>query len=106
MKIMVINEKKGYYINPKKSKSGSVEMVDIEKITKEDIFDILDYMIDNDVEMDECKDNDSLPNPAQATIYKSLYTNFNGVINSKATIMSDVDNKFKEAENKYIKDIE
>lgn len=102
MKIMVIKDNKGYYINPAKINPGSDNLVEIEKISKEDIFDIIDYMIDNDIDMDEFKDG-LLPNPAQETIYKNLYLKLIGVNNSKKNIISEVNDKFKDAEEKYIK---
>ncbi len=105
MKILMINNdgktNKAYFVNPKKSIPSTLKL-DIDKITKEDVFDIVDYMIENEVEMDEYKDG-LLPNPAQDTIYKSLYTNLKGIIDSKDTIIAEVDAKFKEAEEKYTK---
>jgi len=105
MKILKINNdgktNRAYFVNPQKSTGLPFEQ-DIDKLTKEDVFDIVDYMIDNEVEMDEYKEG-LLPNPAQDTIYKSLYNNLKGVLDSKASIIAEVDAKFKEAEEKYLK---
>lgn len=104
MKVLLMNNdgnNKAYFINPKKKREKE-DLKPIETITKEDIFDIITYMIDNSVELDEYKEG-LLQNPAQDTIYKSLYNNFKNVIDNKNLIINEIDLKFKLAEEKYIK---
>lgn len=103
MKIMVIKEKKGLFINPKKVNhevSIDEQYKTVDLITKEDILDILDYWIDDDIEMDPYDQNE-LPNPAQATIYNSLYAHFEKIKINKEQIKKEVDDVFSEEEKKY-----
>lgn len=108
MKILIINNDgkntKAYFLNPKKSGLPN-SIQDIEKITKEDVFDMIDYMIDNEVEIDEYKEGD-IPNQIQDAIYKSLYSNFKSILDNKTSMISEIDALFKKAEDKYLKNLE
>ena len=110
MKILMIKNdgknNKGFYLNPKKVED--ITRIDIntnpvEDITKEDILDMVDYIIENDVELDPYSKG-ILPNPVQDIIYENLYNQFVNIINNKDIIKKQIDDKFKEAESKYNKE--
>lgn len=104
MKILKIKDKKGLFINPKnwnaqhKEDEQNYEL--IEKISKTDILDILDYFLDENIEFDEY-DADQLPNPLQAIIYEKLYEQLKTVRDSKANILKEVEEEFEKAKQKY-----
>lgn len=104
MKILKIEDKKGWFINPKKWNKGCEEDKQnyeaIEKISKADIFDILDYFLDEDIEFDEY-DADQLPNPLQDIIYEKLYEQLKTVRDSKEDILKGVEEEFEKAKQKY-----
>lgn len=106
MKILIIENdgknNKGYFINPNKSKTPNPadSKQPIESITKEDVFDIVEYLIDNDIEFDEYQEN-LLPNLVQATVYESIFNNLKTITDNKKAIIDEVNNAFKDAETKY-----
>ena len=102
MKILKIKDKKGLFINPKNwnAQHKEDEHEAIEKISKTDILDILDYFLDEDIEFDEY-DEGQLPNPLQAIIYEKLYEQLKTVRDSKADILKNVEEEFEKAKQKY-----
>lgn len=100
MKILRIENGKGYIAVP--TNNGGFNEKQIEETTKEDILIILDYMINNDIEMDEINQENDLFHPVQETIYSELYLQLSKFITEKENIIEEVNEKFKEAENKYI----
>jgi len=96
--------KGGFFLNPKTpTKAGTSEpnYQSIETIGKQDVMDMLDFLLGAPVELDPYVEA-SLPNPVQAMIYKNLYDNLTGVLNSKTQILKEIDDQFSEAEKKYI----
>ena len=92
----------GWFLNPKGIESPKdTDYKKIDYITKDDILDILNYILDNNCEFDKYED-DILPNPIQATIYSNLYTNFNNLTSSKKQIIKEVDDVFAASEKKYL----
>lgn len=75
---------------------------DIETITKENILELLHFILKNDVKI-QSYDEKPIPNPAQRVIYKNLYDKFNNLIENKSQILLEIDNSFAEAEQKYTK---
>jgi hypothetical protein len=106
MKLLKINtedQKGGFFLNPKTlQKDASLESAyrPIETISKQDVFDMLDYLLESPVELDPYVET-SLPNPVQQLIYKNLYENFAEALKNKEQIIKDIDNQFSEAEKKY-----
>ena len=75
----------------------------IETIKKENIINLIEYIIENDnVEIDAYKEG-LLQNPVQDIIYKNLYFKFNDLIKNKQEFLKSINEKFKAAENEYIK---
>ena len=104
MKILKIDEKKGLFINPcVLGESGGIneKYKDIKTITKEDILSIIDFTIENDIEMDEY-DESLLLNPADRVIYENLYNHLLQLKDSRDDLIKQIDDKFKEAEEKYL----
>ncbi len=106
MKILKIESNKknncGKFLNPtiKNPKDDDYKM--IETITSKDVFDMIDYMMENDVEMDDYNNpNNQLPNPVQKTIYTSLYQNFTSIINKKEETKSEVNKEFETLEREF-----
>ncbi len=99
MKILKIEQNKGY-IAANITKEISYKRV--EDVDKNIILEILDYAINNEIEMDEVTKENDLPNPVQKTIYESLYFQFNDFLANKAQIIDEVNAKFKAAELKYL----
>jgi hypothetical protein len=89
MKILKIENNKGYFLC-----SDSNEWNQIDQIDKSGMMKLLNYYLNNDVEMDEYKEED-IGNQAQQIIYKSIYNKMNDLNSNK--------NKFKdESERKYL----
>lgn len=75
---------------------------EIELIEKDDVLDILNYIMENDeVSYDEF-DSEVLQNPAQKLIYKELYQDFEELKENKKAIIAQIDKEFETAEKKYI----
>lgn len=72
----------------------------IEQTNKDDILEMLDFLIDCNAEIDHMNDGD-LPNPAQSLIYKDLEEQLRAVIENREAIKREVDDHFKIAEEKY-----
>ena len=73
----------------------------VDLVEKEDILSILALIVNEDIEMDEYKPEEPLPNPVHDIIYKSLYTKFKNVCENKELIKKEIDDKFVLSENKY-----
>ncbi len=99
MKILKIENKCGFIAF---ELNADFKYKKIEDTTKEDILAILDYAIENDIELDKMAEENELVNPVQKTIYLSLYNEFSSFLNDKDEIIKEVDAHFKEAENKYL----
>ena len=54
------------------------------------------------MEFDEITIENDLLNPVQKTIYSNLYEQFNAFNQEKDNLIKEVDNQFKDAENKYL----
>lgn len=100
MKILKIENERGYVIVPTNGDSSKKK---IEEVTKEDILTILKYMINNEIEMDEVTEKNDLINPVQKLVYSELYNQFINFKEEKEKIIKEVDSKFIDAEKKYLK---
>ena len=103
MRVLRINNNRGEFIVKPLEIIGTINDSNyktIDLIEKEDVLDILEYCLDNDVEMDEYN-KDLLPNPVHQIIYENLYAKLEKVIKSKESIKQEVDAQFSAAELKY-----
>lgn len=106
MKLLVIRSdgknNKAYFVNPlEAARIGEANALkNIEDISKEDLLSIVDYILENDFELDLYQEG-IIPNQVQDVIYKSLWQKLSLLKDEKDKIISEVDSLFKDAENKY-----
>ena len=108
MKLLrILNKEKknvGQFLDLSSLKNGSnLEdcYKDLETIANTNVLDILKYIMEHDDSEFDDFDSDALQNPAQNLIYKELFNSFMEVINKKAEIELEVNNKFADIESKY-----
>ena len=71
------------------------------EISKEDILKSLEYIYENeDVEIEEY-DKDKIVNEAERIIYENLYNKLNNFKEDKPILKNEIDNLFKDLEEKY-----
>lgn len=100
MKIFKINDRKCLF------SIDGINYKAITDISKEDIYKILDYMYFNDdYEFDNLSSNTVIANEADRIIYENLTSQFETFIQNKNNLVSQIENEFKEAIEKY-KDVE
>lgn len=73
----------------------------VELIEKEDVLDMLTYMLDHDDCSFDPFDEKALQNPAQQLIYKELHSELTKVYASRKEIVQRINDQFKEIESKY-----
>lgn len=104
MKILKITDKRAFFIKPSDWMTGVCEEAQPYKamttINKDDLVSIIDYLLENDVEMDEYGEGLVL-NPAEEIIYKQVYEGLKKVENEKQSILESVDKVFEESVKKY-----
>ena len=94
MKHLIIEANKGYFIR------NGLKM-EINEITKEDIFMLINKVIeDANFEMDDF-DEASLTNPAHKVIYQNLQNHLKEFCAHKETYLEEIRNTYKEAYQKY-----
>ena len=81
---------------------GKMELeVKILEITKDDILKVLEYIYNNDdVELEEY-DKDRIVNEAEKIVYENLYSKLNSFKENKQTLKNEIDDLFKDLEEKY-----
>ena len=78
-----------------------VELDEYENISKEDILKSLEYIYENeDVELEEY-DKEKIVNEAEKIVYENLYNKLNNFKEDKPILKNEIDNLFKELEEKY-----
>lgn len=101
MKLLMIKNSRGFFFNPiHPYKTENDGYVDIEKINKDDLLDIVNYSIDNDIEIDHFTIG-SISNPVQETVYKELDNKLSQLVKNKSDLSKEIESMFLEAENKY-----
>lgn len=71
------------------------------EISKEDILKSLEYIYENeDVELEEY-DKEKIVNEAEKIVYENLYNKLNNFKEDKPILKNEIDNLFKELEEKY-----
>lgn len=96
MIFLKINNGKGYFL------SKINEMVELDKMHKEDILYLLDQATDPNVvfEMDELTDG-AIQNEAHRIIYDALYKKFDELLKNKNRFLDESENLYKDAFSKY-----
>ena len=92
MKILKIEDKKGFFYDFNKK-----DYCTVDRISSELLAMLVDFIFKNeDSEIDEYKENCIL-NKAQDIVYKDLYIKLNDLINNRVTILNDIQDKYKKA---------
>jgi len=94
MKCMIIKDGKGYF-----SLDGS-KLQEIDKITKDDLLNLLDIVISSDTEMDSYSD-DTLQQPAQKIIYRNLFQKLSDLSVNRTRFKDESEALYRSAIEKY-----
>jgi hypothetical protein len=97
MKYLKIDNNKAFYINPKKVEE---EWIEIDKIDKDILYDLMQIAINQNFEMDVYNE-DLIANKTHQIIYKNLYAKFNGLIENESRFADESKALYAEAITKY-----
>ena len=97
MKYLKIDNSKGFFLRVIEETDTWVE---IDKITKEDLWDLLNKAISNEFEMDNFSENE-IAHKAHQIVYKGLYEKFNSLLANKSKFIDECDSQYKNAIEKY-----
>jgi len=100
MKYLKVEDNKAYFL--KVVDQSSQAWVEIDKITKDDLMNLLNLAIESDFEMEEYKE-ENLANKAHQIIYKNIHEKFLDIISCKTRFKDESESMFKEAIDKYSK---
>lgn len=98
MKYLKIEDNKGFFM--KENEQSTTDWVQIDLITKDDLFFLLSKAVTEDFDMDEFKE-DILSNKAHQIIYKNLYAKFFDLLSNKTRFKDESENLFNAALEKY-----
>jgi len=98
MKYLKIEDNKGYFL--KQEKEQTDQWIEIDKITKEDLMNLLESAISTDFEIDEYIE-DNIGHKAHQIVYKSIYEKFADLINNNKSFIDECDSQFRSAIEKY-----
>jgi hypothetical protein len=98
MIFLKINDNKGYFL--RKKEDESTELMEIDLITKDDLFFLLNQAISEGFEMDEFNE-EMLSNKAHQIIYKNLYEKFIDLAANKTRFKDESEGLYKSALEKY-----
>lgn len=98
MKYLKIENNRGHFLNPFNTESS--EWIEIDKINKDHLIELLNKAIASEFEMDDYSD-DQLGNKAHQIIYKNLYDKFCDLIENKSRFKDESDRLYKDAIEKY-----
>ena len=94
MKCLKIDDGKGYF-----SLNGST-WTEIDRITKEDLLNLLDLITMQEVIMDEFSD-ECISQPAHKIIYRNLYQKLSEFSKNKTVFIEESESLYKSALEKY-----
>lgn len=93
-----IENNKGYFL--KQEKEQVDKWIEIDKISKEDLMNLLESAISTDFEMDEYVE-EKIGHKAHQIVYKSIYEKFLDFINNKKSFIDECDSQFSSAIAKH-----
>jgi hypothetical protein len=96
MKYLKIENNKVFYLN------NNSESNEIDKISKEDLMNLLNKAVESDFEMDEYKE-ENIANKAHQIIYKNIYEKFKNILDNKTRFKDESQRLYKDALDKYSK---
>lgn len=99
MMYLKIENNKGYYWK----QGNQPEYIEIDKINREDLMELLNVAINSDFEMDEYIE-DNLGNKAHQIIYKNIYQKLTELLPQKTRFKDESENLFRTAFEKYSTD--
>jgi hypothetical protein len=91
-----IEDNKGYYWK----QGDQLAYIEIDKINREDLMELLNAAINLDFEMDEFVE-DNLANKAHQIIYKNIYQKITELLPQKTRFKDESENLFRVAFEKY-----
>jgi len=99
MKYLKIEDNKGYYLKVTEEDQDN-SWVEIDKIGKEDLMELLNKAISTDFEMDNHQEK-SLAHKAHQIVYKNLFEKFTELLENKSRFKDESENLYKKAFEKY-----
>lgn len=100
MKVLKIENKQGLFYDEEEKKYKTIK-----EIRKEDILSIALKIVETNAEF-ESYEEDKIVNHAEKIIYKRLSEEFEELVESRESILNLVDERFKELNDKYKKELE
>lgn len=97
MKLLKIEEPLGQFL----TKDGTYNTID--KITKDDLFRIVEGILESSGELD-LYDEEKIKNQAHQVIYKSVYSNLKALEDRKQEFIDESERLYLEDYKKYIED--
>ena len=98
MKYLKIENNKGFFI--KQEKDQPDQWTEIDKISKDDLMNLLEMVISKDFEMDDYVEA-NIAHKAHQIVYKSIFEKFSDLIKNMKTFTDECDSQFKTAIVKY-----
>lgn len=98
MKYLKIKDNKGYFL--KQEKEQPDQWIEIDKISKEDLMNLLESAMSTDFEIDEFIE-ENIGHKAHQIVYKSIFEKFTDLINNKKSFIDECDLQFRSAIEKY-----
>lgn len=98
MKYLKIEDNKGYFL--KQEKELPDQWIEIDKISKDDLMNLLESAISTDFEIDEYIE-ENIGHKAHQIVYKSIFEKFTDLINNKKSFIDECDSQFRNAIEKY-----
>jgi hypothetical protein len=98
MKYLKIENNKGHFL--KKSEDETTFWAEIDQITKDDLFYLLNKAVTEDFELEVYKE-ETLSNKAHQIIYKNLSEKFVDLLLNKSRFKDESENLYKAALEKY-----
>ena len=99
MEVLKINNKKATFLKiVNKDDINDNSYKSISKINKNDILNLLEYLLENDFEYDD--NSSDIGNEAEKIIYENLVKNIIGFEDNKSKIIENVNLEFSEFENR------
>lgn len=96
MQVLKIENNSGYFYS-----FGEKKYVEIDKIDKESLWKLVEYILNNDGATVDQFDDLKIPNKAQKIVYKEISTKLKELLNQKSNIISNIESKYKKALDKY-----
>ena len=97
MKYLKIENNKAFYLKDKNQPSIWTE---IDQIEKEDLLRLLDYVVNEDFELDTYEES-KIANKAHQIIYKHLSEKMSTFLSNKDRFKDEANSLYKEAIDKY-----